>query len=165
MLRSVRRRITPSFLIGRAVGDGAAATAGALFLAGVFLSAPSGAHAGDETAPLSAPQVAQEQVPGAAPAEKPGPRKARAKKMPKTEPAAPVAQNNPSPPAAQGAQTGPAPPTPPPASAAVPQPVAHAAQAGIKVCLDGLVRSANATIDTTHTAMSQWSKASPDAHV
>ena len=43
--------------------------------------------------------------------------------------------------------------------------MAHAAQAGVKACLDGIVRSANATIDTTHTAMSQWSNGAADLHV
>jgi hypothetical protein len=67
--------------------------------------------------------------------------------------------------AAPGPSTAPAPPTPPSAPAAEPQPVAHAAQAGVKACLDGLVRSANVTIDTTHTAMSQWFNGAADSHV
>jgi hypothetical protein len=50
-------------------------------------------------------------------------------------------------------------------AAAEPQPLAHAAQAGVKACLDGLVRAANATIDAPHTAMSNWYTGAADSHV
>jgi hypothetical protein len=56
-------------------------------------------------------------------------------------------------------------PKPPPSAAAEPQPLLHATQAGVKMCLDGLTRAANATIDTQHTAMSQWFKGAADSHV
>ena len=59
----------------------------------------------------------------------------------------------------------PAAPAPTPSAAGESQPLAHAAQAGVKACLDSLVRDANATIDAPHTAMSQWFNGAGDSHV
>ena len=77
-------------------------------------------------------------------------------------------------PAASAPQPAPAPPAPPaipadtprPAlsAAAEPQPVIHATNAGVKACLDGIVRASNGTIDTQHTAMSQWFNGAADNH-
>ena len=41
----------------------------------------------------------------------------------------------------------------------------HAARAGVKSCLDGIARAANGTIDTEHTAMSQWFTGAADSHM
>jgi hypothetical protein len=57
------------------------------------------------------------------------------------------------------------PPKPPPSTAAEPQPLVHASQAGLKSCLDGIARAANGTIDTQHAAMSQWFTGAADSHL
>jgi hypothetical protein len=94
-----------------------------------------------------------------APAAKTAP-KARAKvKTPAPSPAPAPAPAKPA--AAPVADTT---PRPPPSAAAEPQPLLHATQAGVKICLDGLARAANSTIDTQHTAMSQWFSGAPDSH-
>lgn len=68
-------------------------------------------------------------------------------------------------PAAPAEPEGPPPPTPALAAPSEPQPVIHAGRAGVKACLDGIVRAANETIDTQHTAMSEWSQGAADSHV
>ncbi|MBV8107542.1 MAG: hypothetical protein JO223_23555, partial [Hyphomicrobiales bacterium] len=57
------------------------------------------------------------------------------------------------------------PPKPPPSTAAEPQPLLHASQAGVRSCLDGIARTANGTIDTQHAAMSQWFTGAADSHL
>jgi hypothetical protein len=94
------------------------------------------------------------------PAPKP-PAAAPAKATRQAEPA-PAAAAPPAPPA-EPAQAPP--PKPPPSAAAEPQPLAHAARAGVKSCLDGIARAANGTIDTEHTAMSQWFTGAADSHM
>jgi hypothetical protein len=120
-------------------------------LAGPSVDKPNGPTTPPAQAGKSPSGQGAQAVPAAA---APGP---SAAPTPPTPPSSAAAAPGPSPP--------PAPPTPPSAPAAEPQPVAHAAQAGIKACLDGLVRSANATIDTTHSAASQWYAGAADSHV
>ncbi|WP_294540000.1 hypothetical protein [uncultured Rhodoblastus sp.] len=91
-------------------------------------------------------------------APKPKPKAAQAKDKPPAPAPAPASSAPPAP-------IQPAPPAPLPVGAAEPQPLAHAAQAGVKACLDGLVRAANATIDAPHTAMSNWYTGAADSHV
>jgi hypothetical protein len=115
------------------------------------------AQADDQPAPV--PPAA---APETNPAPKPAP-KHRPKPAPKPQAAAPAkttAQPQPAPAAA-----APAPPKPPPSTAAEPQPLVHAAQAGVKSCLDGVARAANGTIDTRHAAMSNWFTGAADSHV
>ena len=147
------------------------------------VAAPPAAGAEGRVAPLLAQADDQ---PTATPAPGPPPSKpqpkaapkppatAPAKATPRAQPApaaaAPAAIPSAAPPAAPGAQPSgqpaeAAPAKPPPATAAEPQPLVHAAQAGVKSCLDGIARAANATIDTEHAAMSQWSTAAPNSHM
>ena len=93
------------------------------------------------------------------PAPKPKAAAATPAKTPSPEPSAPPAANAPATPPAEPT------PKPPPSAAAEPQPVIHATNAGVKACLDGLVRASNATINTQHTAMSQWFTGAPDSHM
>lgn len=121
------------------------------------------AGSGTDAAQGAAIRLAQAEPPASRPASnatapKPKPKAAQAKdKQPAPAPA-PASSAPPAP-------VQPAPPAPLPVAAAEPQPLAHAAQAGVKACLDGLVRAANATIDAPHTAMSNWYNGAADSHV
>jgi hypothetical protein len=134
-------------------------------------STPQGAfriaQTDDQPAEASPPAEAPASHRTTKPAPKPA-RAERAKAKPPAQPAPaapPAAPAQPAPVAQPAAPAQPAPPAPEPAAAAEPQPLAHAAQAGVKACLDGLVRTANATVDTQHTAMSQWYNGAVNSHV
>ncbi len=128
------------------------------------------AQAEDQNQPAEAPSAAP---PAAKPETKPAP-KHPPKPAPKPQVAAP-AKTTPQPPPAPAAgapaatpaaaPAPPAPPQPPPSTAAEPQPLVHASQAGVKSCLDGIARAANGTIDTQHAAMSQWFTGAADSHL
>jgi hypothetical protein len=146
-------------------------TCATVFCAAAILSSISPTAAAEPHALLMA-----QAVQNAEPVSPPTPAPKQERKPPsKTKPAAPTPAKMPSPepsapPAANSANapaTPPAEPTqkPPPSTAAEPQPVIHATNAGVKACLDGLVRASNATIDTRHTAMSQWFTGAADSHM
>jgi hypothetical protein len=117
------------------------------------------AQADQNAEPPSPPTPAPKQDRKPAPKPKAAPTPA---KTPSPEPAAPTTAKS-----ANAPATPPAEPTPkpPPSAAAEPQPVIHATNAGVKACLDGLVRASNATINTQHTAMSQWFTGAADSHI
>jgi hypothetical protein len=118
-----------------------------------------------EAAPAAPPAAKSETKPAPKHPPKPAPKPqaaAPAKTMPQPPPA-PAAGPPAATPAAAPAQ--PAPPQPPPSTAAEPQPLVHASQAGVKSCLDGIARAANGTIDTQHAAMSQWFTGAADSHL
>ena len=58
-----------------------------------------------------------------------------------------------------------APQAPPGAAIGEFQPVLHAQGAKISTCMDTVVSESAAVIDSTHTAISSWSAAAPDANV
>jgi hypothetical protein len=118
-----------------------------------------------EAAPAAPPAAKPETKPAPKHPPKPAPKPqaaAPAKTTPQPSPA-PAAGPPAATPAAAPAQ--PAPPQPPPSTAAEPQPLVHASQAGVKSCLDGIARAANGTIDTQHAAMSQWFTGAADSHL
>jgi hypothetical protein len=128
------------------------------------------AQAEDQNQPAEATPAAP---PAATPETKPAP-KHPPKPAPKPQAAAPAKTTPQPPPAPAAAAPGatpatapaePAPPKPPPSTAAEPQPLVHASQAGLKSCLDGIARAANGTIDTQHAAMSQWFTGAADSHL
>jgi hypothetical protein len=140
-------------------------------------SAPLVAQAEDQNQPAEASPAAP---PPGKPETKPAPKhprkpapKPQAAAPAKTAPPPPPPQAQPAPAAAPPGPTAPAapapaappPPKPPPSTAAEPQPLVHAAQAGVKSCLDGVARAANGTIDTRHAAMSNWFTGAADSHV
>jgi hypothetical protein len=132
-------------------GSGTAAARGApILLAQTGDRPPADAGQAEPSASRPASSAAGKTAP------KPKPKAAQAKDKPPAP--APASSGPPAP-------VQPAPPAPLPVAAAEPQPLAHAAQAGVKACLDGLVRAANATIDAPHTAMSNWYTGAADSHV